>query len=265
MSNPSRTASPAATSPTAAAPAGTASVQPGHPSEPYGAPSPGLMRSAGWLAIVHSLMFLIPLTVLGAAIGWPANLDMPASHNLPLVLSESFNVKLGYSVYLLYSILFWPTVLLVSRAISGRDGASVLLQLATGFALVSTLARSLGIIRWLSVMPVLATQYSSADASLQASISVVYEAFNAYAGRIGEVLGVFLFSAISLWLLSVALWRAAYPKWLSVLGMLTASGLSLLSLELFGLDMGTWIAPFSVLYMVWMVCLGVVLIRRAKA
>lgn len=235
------------------------------PSAPTGAPaSAGLMRAAGWLAIVHSLMFLIPLAVLGAAIGWPANLDMPASHNLPLMLAESFSVKLGYSVYLLYSILFWPTVLLISRAIAGRDSNPVLLQLASGFALVSTLARSLGIIRWLSVMPVLATQYSAADASLQASISVVYDAMNAYAGRVGEVLGVFLFSAISVWLLAIALWRAGFSKWLSIMGMLTAAGLSVLSLELFGLDMAAFIAPFSVLYMVWMVCLGVVLIRRAK-
>lgn len=251
-------------SPSVAKSAATTQAPSGHPSEPSTSGSRRLMRSAGWLAIVHSLMFLIPLAVLGAASGWPANLDLPASHNLPLVLSESFSVKLGYSVYLLYSILFWPTVLLVARAISGLEGSSVLLQLATGFALVSTLARSLGIIRWLSVMPVLATQFSTADAGLQASISVVYDAINAYAGRVGEVLGVFLFSAISVWLLSIAMWRAGLPKWLAVMGMLTASGLSVLSLELFGLDMSTLIAPFSILYMVWMVCLGVVLIRRAK-
>lgn len=227
--------------------------------------NPALARSAGWLAIVHALMFFIPLGVLGAAIGWPANLDLPASHNLPLLLSESVSVKLGYSVYLLYSILFWPAVVLITRALSSREGGSVLLQLAAGFALVSTLARCLGIVRWLSVMPALATHYSGADAGLQTTIGVVYDAFNAYAGRTGEVLGVFLFAALCVWLLSLALWRHSdMPRWLAVMGMATALGLSVLALELFGLDLSAFIAPFSILYMAWMVCLGTVLIRRAK-
>jgi hypothetical protein len=65
-----------------------------------------LNRSAGSLAIFHALLFLLPFGVLGAAIGWPANLDLPASHNLPLMLSQSAPVKLGYSVYLLYSCYF---------------------------------------------------------------------------------------------------------------------------------------------------------------
>ena len=44
----------------------------------------------------------------------------------------------------------------------------------------------------------------------------------------------------------------------------TSLGLFFLSLELFGLDLSAFIAPFSVLYMVWMVCLGVYLIRHAR-
>jgi hypothetical protein len=43
----------------------------------------------------------------------------------------------------------------------------------------------------------------------------------------------------------------------------TTLGLLFLSLELFGLDLSAWIAPFSILYMAWMVCLGVYLIRSA--
>ncbi len=227
--------------------------------------SPALYRSAGWLAIAHALLFLIPLAVLGFAIGWPANLDLPASHNLPLLLSQAGAVKLGYGVYLLYSVLFWPAVLLIGRALSGRDELPLLLKLAAGFALVSTLARSLGIIRWLSVMPVLAGHYQGGDAAVQATVSVVYDAFNAYAGRVGEVLGVFLFAAISVWLLAIAMWRGKLvPRWIAGMGFFTAIGLSVLSLELLGLDMGALIAPFSVLYMAWMVCLGVFLIRRAR-
>lgn len=250
-----------ALSPSPAMPAKPAQTgtTPSHP------PSPTIARAAGWLAIFHALLFLVPLTVLGSAIGWPANLDMGAAHNLPLLRQAAASVTTGYSVYLLYSILFWPAVLLIARALAGRDALPPLLQLAVGFALLSTLARCLGIMRWLSVMPVLASQWAGADASGQAVLAVVYEGFNAYAGRLGEVLGVFLFAAISVGLLSLALWRQrVLPRWLAWLGAATTAGLGLLSLEVFGLDMGAFIAPFSLLYMLWMVCLGIMLIRRAR-
>lgn len=224
-----------------------------------------LHRSAGSLAIFHALLFLLPFAVLGAAIGWPANLDMPAAHNLPLMLSQSAPIKLGYSVYLLYSLLFFPVILLISRAIAGKDELPLVLKLAVGFALLSTLARCLGIVRWLTVMPVLATQYQAADAAGQSVIATVYTAFNTYAGGVGEILGVFLLSATSVALLASALWsRIDVPRWISLMAWATALGLFFLSLELFGLDLSAFIAPFSVLYMVWMVCLGVYLIRHAR-
>lgn len=227
---------------------------------------PHVQRSAGAIAIVHALLFLVPLGVLGAAIGWPANLDMPAAHNLPLVLSQAFSVKLGYGTYLVYSALFWPAVLMISRALTGPGELPLLLQLAVGFALLSTLARCLGIVRWLSVMPALAGQYGTADAAQQADIALSYDAFNAYAGRVGEGLGVFFFAAASLWLLGLHLWRSvAVPRWLAGMGLLTATGLSVLAAELFGPDLAPLIAPVGMLYMLWMVCLGVHLIRRRPA
>lgn len=223
-------------------------------------------RSAGYLAIFHALLFFVPLGVLGAAIGWPANLDLPASHNLPLMLTQAASIKLGYSVYLLYSLLFFPVMLLISRAISGQDELPLLLKLAVGFALLSTLARCLGIVRWLTVMPVLASQYQAADPAGQSHISTVYTAFNAYAGGVGEILGVFLLAATSVAFLAAALWaKVGMPRWLAAMAWATALGLFFLALELFGLNLSAFIAPFSILYMVWMVCLGIYLIRRAKA
>ena len=225
-----------------------------------------LHRTAGILAIVHALLFFVPLGVLGAAIGWPANLDLPAAHNLPLLISEAVSVKLGYGVYLLYSLLFFPVILLISRAVAGKDELPLVLRLAVGFALLSTLARCLGIVRWLTVMPALATQYQAADAAGQSVIAIVYTAFNAYSGGVGEILGVFLLSATSVALLASALWaRSDVPRWLSLMAWVTALGLFFLSFEMFGFNLSAFIAPFSVLYLVWMVSFGVHLIRRARS
>lgn len=223
------------------------------------------LRIAGGLAIVHALMFFIPLGVLGAAIGWPANLDLPASHNLPLMHDHAAQVTLGYNVYLLYSVLFFPAILLIARALSAKDELPLLLKLSVGFALLSTLARCLGIVRWLTVMPVLAEQYQTGDDAIRSVISVVYTAFNAYSGGVGEILGVFLFAAASVAFIAAALWKEkAVPSWISLMGWATSMGLFFLSMELFGLDLSVFIAPISILYMAWMVCLGVFLMRHAR-
>jgi Domain of unknown function (DUF4386) len=221
-------------------------------------------RNAGILAIAHAILIFVPLGVLGVAIGWPANLDLPASHNLPLVLSQSTGVKFGYSTYLLYSLLFFPAMLVIGQTIAGKGSLPTLVKIAIGFALISTLARCLGIIRWLTVMPMLATKYEKADAVTQSQISLIYDAFNTYSGSVGELLGVSLFSAFAVGLLSVAMLKTRhFPKWLAVIGMIATAGYLFLSTEIFGFDLGVYISPVSVIYTLWAVSAGVIMIRRA--
>lgn len=63
-----------------------------------------------------------------------------------------------------------------------------------------------------------------------------------------------------------ALWtRSDVPRWLSLMAWATALGLFFLSFEMFGLNLSAFIAPISVLYLVWMVSFGVYLIRRARS
>jgi hypothetical protein len=62
--------------------------------------------------------------------------------------------------------------------------------------------KTLGIVRWLSAMPALATAHAGADAAGRATIETAYLALNAYAGSVGELLGVQLLSG--LWLLGTA-------------------------------------------------------------
>jgi hypothetical protein len=221
-------------------------------------------RNSGVLALIHALLIFVPLTVLGAAVGWPANLDLPASHNLPLVLSQSVGVKTGYSAYLLYSLLFFPAMLVIAQAITGNKPMSAFLKIALGFALISTLARCLGIIRWLSVMPMLATKYEKGDQSSKDQISLIYDAFNVYAGSVGEVLGVSLFASVAVGLLSIAMLKSErFPKWLAAIGLLATSGYVFLSMEIFGFDLGVYISVVSVIYTIWVVCAAVLIIRRS--
>jgi hypothetical protein len=214
---------------------------------------------AGVFALVFGLLMFAPISILGSAIGFPASLSYPAEKMLPLLLEQDSAVRLGYGLYLVYSLLFFPVVWLVGQTL----GENRLTSVTNGFAALSSLARSIGILRWLTVMPVLAASYSSQDPK---TMQVVYSTINAYGGGIGELLGVSLFAALALGLLCWQMLESTVvPKWVAVTGFVTTTGLLLPWLEAFGMDLGAGISLSVALLQVWFMALGMVLLRPQQA
>lgn len=222
-------------------------------------------RQAAIFLIIEFLLIFAPLIILGAAINWPGSLDEPASVNLPLILEQYRAMMTGYSIYLVYSLLFWPMAYLTGRAIVIGDTENTLFRVANGFAALSALARALGIVRWLFAMPVLARLYTNPAVSENSkeSISMVYEMLNAYAGGIGELLGVNLFASIWLVLISLLLFRSSqWPQWLGYFGFVVAASLLLNLLEVVGIDMGAMITVSVTLLHFWMLATAIVFLRK---
>lgn len=142
--------------------------------------------------------------ILAPAINWPASLDLPPAEILPLIREQSSAVFLGYLSYLVHALLLIPIAALMPQALGLADGAGRTSMLLGGFA---GLAKALGITRWIFLMPGLAAAYSApgVDSATQAAIGIVYQAFNAYAGGVGEILGVGLFAGLWTLILSSAL------------------------------------------------------------
>ena len=224
-----------------------------------------IRRQAAIFLIIEFLLIFVPLIILGAAINWPASLDEPASVNLPLILEQYMAMMTGYSIYLVYSLLFWPMAYLTGRAIVIGDTENTLFRVASGFAALSALARALGIVRWLFAMPVLARMYTNPAVSENSkeSISMVYEMLNAYAGGIGELLGVGLFTSIWLVLISILIIRSSqWPGWLGYFGFVVAISLLLNLLEVVGIDMGAMITVAETLQHFWMLAAAIVFLRK---
>ncbi len=222
-------------------------------------------RQAAIFLIIETVLIFAPLIILGTAINWPASLDEPASVNLPLILEQYTAMMTGYSIYLIYSLLFWPMAYLTGRAIAIGDTENKLFRVASGFAVLSVLARALGIVRWLFAMPVLARLYTNPTASenFRENISMMYEMLNAYAGGIGELLGVSLFTAIWLALISILLFRLPqWPKWLGAFGFVVSASLLLNLLEAVGIDMGAMITVSETLQHFWMLATAIVFLRK---
>jgi hypothetical protein len=222
-----------------------------------------LRQWTGVLLILEGLLMIPPLVILGAAINWPASLSEPASVNLPLLVEKAVAVQTGYFIYLLYSILFFVVILLTAKVVSENHEFNGWLKAAAGFAVISTLARCIGIVRWLSVMPVLAKAYVSGSVETQATLSLMYDAINAYGGTIGEALGVGIFAGLSLISLSIAMFENKDNlKWLAVFGLLAGLAVMIQSVELFGIDLGAFISVLVAVLHFWLFAAGIRLLAK---
>lgn len=67
------------------------------------------------LFIVTAVLSLLPMVVLGPAIGWPASLGKPAAEQLAAIARAPRAVAIGYGIYLLYSVLVLPVMVLAAR------------------------------------------------------------------------------------------------------------------------------------------------------
>lgn len=221
--------------------------------------------SAFVLLLIEFLLIFAPLAILGAAINWPASLDEPASVNLPLILEQAGAVKLGYFLYLLYSVLIIPVAFAISRIIGNAQGNNTLLQIATGFAIGSAVLRVLGIIRWLIPMPILARIYTdpaTAPATREA-VAVMYDMLNAYAGSIGEVLGVGFFAALWVGITAFVILRdGTLPRWIGGYGLICALALTAGLLEIIDVDAGALLSVnVTMLHFWWLSIAGLLLFR----
>jgi len=208
-------------------------------------------------------LIFVPTVVLGAAVNWPESLSDPASIALPRLAENEGAVRFGYFAYLVYSVLFAVTITLLARLVE-HDLAMGVRRLVIGFAVASAIARSLGIVRWLGPMPELAESYNAAsDDAQRYAIARVYDALNSYGGTIGEVLGVGLFAAISIGLLTIGLLRSqVIPRWIAVWGAISTIALAVSAAELFGADLGSILTITVTVVQLWFLATGVWVLTR---
>jgi Domain of unknown function (DUF4386) len=222
--------------------------------------------AAGSITIIESLLIFAPMAILGAAIGWPASLDFTPARVLPLIAENLTQVRLGYGIYLLYSVFFAGVGAAIAWLSCRKEGmvggVAVVVNLAVGLACASALARCIGIIRWLTASNELATLHQNDTANSALAIEVTQRAVNAWGGAIGENLGVSLFAA--LWLIAVSsliVTHQSLPKWLGYSGFCVAVLLGLQASELFGVQLMSVSASSSALHF-WLLAVGIVALRQ---
>jgi len=228
-------------------------------------PSRTLWLVAGAVLLLQGFSIFAPMAVLGGAIQWPDSLDYPPDRMLPLLLEQVGAVRLGYGLYLGYSLLFLVTGVLTVRLAARPGPLGMLGLIAVGAAAASTLARAIGIIRWLTGSLALAEAHAApglpADARL--AIEATQGAINAWGGAIGEALGVASFAAIWAICASLLILRdRRLPAWAGLAGLAAGVLVALPGLELFGIAPPVSIVLSTTGIQLWFMALGLLFLWR---
>lgn len=216
-------------------------------------------RIAAVLLLLQFAGMWAAFLVLMPAINWPASLDEPPSVMLPLLIDQGGAVFTGYSFYLIHALLLIPLAVLLRESLRMTP---TLGRVAMVLGVLAGLAKALGIVRWLFLMPGLAAAYVDPVATepVRAALEVVYAAFNAYAGGVGELLGVGLFAGVWTLMLSVALLRVG-ARFLAVSGYVAGLGLLSTLPSVIGLESPLLLTLTGIVWQFWTAALAVRLLR----
>lgn len=220
------------------------------------------------LLLFQAFGIFLPMSVLGAAIDWPASLDFPAAQVLPLIHAQEEAVRLGYGLYLGWSLTFAASAALIVGLGRGDKPMSALATLAIGLGVASALARAIGIVRWLTGSSALADAYALAPEGSpeRLAIETTQMAINAYGGSVGEDLGVSAFAA--LWLIfagAVILKDRGLPAWLGWIAFPVAAVSAMPAVALVGLSSPVNVVIATTAMLLWIAAAaGVLGLRGLK-
>lgn len=229
--------------------------------------SPILLIIAGVLLLLREAMFFGGFAILNNAINWPASLGLPATEIFALLRDKPGQIFTGYYIYMASSLMFIPIAFALRAALRTEDKATgLVLDIAAGLAVVSAVFRTLGILRWLFAMPVISQAYfdPSATEATRAAAVLQYQVLDAYAGKIGEHLGVHLTAFGFLGCLAWVLFRTPFVSRIWVIWAAISALLFFPIADLTGQDGGILLFVNVSTYSLWAIFFGIALILMAR-
>ena len=223
----------------------------------------GVRLLTGALLILTPIAFNVFFTLLSMTFEYPDILREPTGYVLRhFDAGGSSLVALWYG-FMLTAVLFVPLAVLVFKALARED--TPYMALATTFGVLGGAVQFLGLVRWPFLVPYLADTYldPASSGATRESVSVVFQAFNQYAGvGVGENLG-YLFTGLWTLLVALAMFGAPLPfrRWLALLGVVSAVGILVGMLEPAGFKMAANLVVVGyILWSIWLALFGIFLL-----
>ena len=217
-------------------------------------------KTTAVLLITAAVLTNAAFTVLGSVFNYPDVLKEPTSEILASFREHQGGVTFWFAVMAVSSALFAPIAIGVGRLSTHRA-----MRAAVPVGIAAAIVQVIGLSRWPLLVPGFAADAASADPATAAQAQDAFETAHRVLGNIvGESFG-YLFTAAWTLLVLVALHRVLAGRWFTALGggsavLILAGLLSPLDLPL--VDTANFVG--YVLWSLWLIAFGVLLLRRPR-
>ncbi|MBN8581620.1 MAG: DUF4386 domain-containing protein [Anaerolineae bacterium] len=229
-------------------------------------------KLAGIFFIVGALLVNIPYTLLIMNFDYPDILRLPTAEILTRFQAGGDALIYTWLAFAWVGLPMFVGAIMLKAILAEEN--SPFLETATTFGVLGFIVQVIGLLRWVFVVPILARLFTApeADSATQASIAAVFIAVHQYGGVIlGEHLGQFF---IILWMsiISCIIHKSKmFSKWVTWLGWFASAIYILAQTELFATAIPSfpvveWAGLVgSLLWLVWMIVMGVYLVKYKES
>ncbi len=225
-------------------------------------------RLTGILFIIGAVLVNIPYTLLIMNFDYPDILREPTGQILTRFQEGGTGLIFTWLAFAWMGIPLLFAIVMLQKVLE-RDDIPYLWS-GTVIGIIGGIAQMAGLLRWTFVVPVLAKTYTDPNASAIAKESavIVFQAIHQYGGVVlGEHIGQ-SFTILWMLIISFAIFKSnIFKRWLAWFGVLASIVYLLAQTEL----LATVIPNFpvvpeagligSLLWLIWMIVLGVFLVR----
>lgn len=227
-----------------------------------------LRKLTGFFFIIGAILVNIPYTLLIMNFDYPDILRQPTEEILTRFQAGGTSLIYTWLAFAWVGLPMLFGALLLKRVLEKENAP--FLETATTIGVIGFIVQVVGLLRWVFVIPVLARLFTDpgTDSVTKAAIPAVFIAVHQYGGVIlGEHLGQFL---IIIWMsiISGIIYNSKiFSKWVAWLGWFASAVYILAQTELFATAIPNfpvidWAGLYgSLLWLVWMIVLGVYLVK----
>ncbi len=233
--------------------------------------------TAGILLILGAVLVNIPYLMLMTSFDYPDILRAPAAEILNRFASGGPRLIWYWLAFAWAGLPILLGILLLPRALDSTaldERGRQLGKLALFFGATGAVAQMIGLLRWAFVVPGLALAYTDPQAAgtTRDAVVAVFQAVHSFGGvLLGEHIGQ-TFTILWMVALSASLLRArGFPRWLPIAGFVASAVYLDAQGELIATVIPGWPAweaaglVGSLLWLGWMIALGVLLLRSRRA
>ncbi len=231
-----------------------------------------LTKIAGWSFVIGAFLINIPYSLLIITFNYPEILREPPGEILIQFNNGGEALIYQWLAFAWFGFPILIGIILLHKVF--KEEKILIGQLGIVFGIFAVIFQLVGLLRWVFVVPVLADKFvnpASSDAAKEWAI-VAFQVIHQYGGvLVGEHLGQ-IFTIIWTVLISLAMFKSSiFRKWLGWFGLLASFIYLLAQTELFQTVVPNfYVLPEagligSLLWLIWMVIMGVYLIRYKQA